>query len=330
MAPPLTVAAIVVNWNSGDLLRQAVESLARQRRRPDHLIVVDNASRDDSLLRAAQLLGNAQVIRLDRNVGFAAANNLAAQEARRFDLLALLNPDAVAEPEWLEALVAASEREPDVASFASQMLWTAAPEMLDGAGDSYHVSGRAWRNGYRTPRARWPAADEEVFAPCAAAALYRREAFADAGGFDERYFCYFEDVDLGFRLRLRGHRSRYVHAAIVRHAGSALVGERSDFAVYHGQRNLVWTYVKDMPTPLLWAYLPQHVAVNIAAWLFYAKRGQSGVVLKAKVDALRGLRSVLRERKAVQAGRRATVSNLRAAMNRSIAKPYVNTYDRSH
>ena len=86
----------------------------------------------------------------------------------------------------------------------------AAPDHLDGAGDSYHVSGRAWRNGHNAPVATWPAGEYEVFAPCAAAALYRRAAFEEIGGFDERFFCYFEDVDLGFRLRLRGHRCVYV------------------------------------------------------------------------------------------------------------------------
>ena len=153
---------------------------------------------------AEQALRDVELIRLPTNVGFARANNIAAQAAQRFDALALLNPDAFAEPGWLEALVSAAEREPAAAAFASQMLLASDPEYLDGAGDSYHVSGRAWRNGHRARRASWPAADVEVFAACAAAALYRRAAFDEVDGFDEQYFCYFEDVDLGFRLRLRG------------------------------------------------------------------------------------------------------------------------------
>ena len=141
---------------------------------------------------------------------------------------------------------------PDVAAFASQMRLDATPDRLDGAGDSYHVSGRAWRNGHNAPAADWPAGEHEVFAPCAAAALYRRAAFEEVGGFDESYFCYFEDVDLGFRLRLHGYRSLYVPSSVVRHVSSALSGYRSDFAVYHGERNSVWTFVKNMPAPLFW------------------------------------------------------------------------------
>jgi GT2 family glycosyltransferase len=322
----MTVAVIVVNWNGGDFLRQCLESLERQLRRPEHIVVVDNASTDDSLLLAEEALRDIEVIRLPGNVGFARANNIAARAAGRFDAIALLNPDAFAEPGWLEALVAAAEREPAVAAFASQMRLASMPEYLDGAGDSYHVSGRAWRNGHRASSAEWPAADVEVFAPCAAAALYRREAFEEVGGFDEEYFCYFEDVDLGFRLRLRGHRCLYIHSAVVRHVSSGLSGYRSDFAVYHGERNAVWTFFKNMPGPLLWLYLPQHLALNIAALMYYPLRAQGRVVFKAKLDALRGLTSVLRQRRLVQRTRRVDPWTLRRALRGGVAVPYIGRY----
>ena len=247
------------------------------------------------------------MIRLSENVGFARANNIAARAAGAFDTLALLNPDAVAESGWLEALMGAAAREPTVAAFASQMRLAADPAYLDGAGDSYHVSGRAWRNGHRMPFADWATVEADVFAPCAAAALYRRAAFEEVGGFDEDYFCYFEDVDLGFRLRLLGYRSLYVPTAIVDHVSSALSGYRSDFSVYHGERNSVWTFIKDMPGPLMLTYLPQHLALNIAALLYYPWRGQGRVVLRAKLDALRGVAGALRGRRRVQRTRRIDV-----------------------
>jgi GT2 family glycosyltransferase len=326
----MTVAVLIVNWNGGDLLDRCLESLAQQQRRPDHVIVVDNASSDDSLQRADRWLDGVEVIRLSSNVGFARANNIAAASAHRFDFLALLNPDAFPEPGWLAALVGAAEREPTVAAFASQIRLAATPEYLDGAGDSYHVSGRAWRNGHQASWAEWPSADAEVFAPCAAAALYRRDAFEDVHGFDEGYFCYFEDVDLGFRLRLRGYRCIYVHSAVVRHVSSALRGYRSDFAVYHGERNAVWTFVKDMPAPLLWLYLPQHLALNIASLMYYPRRRQGKVVWKAKLDAVRGLPAVLRRRRQVQHERRVDVWALRRAFRRDALAPYVARYSARH
>ena len=279
--PAMTVAVIIVNWNGGALLSRCLESLEQQRRQPDHIIVVDNGSSDDSLARAGDRLRHVELIRLNENVGFACANNLAAKAAGRFDTLALLNPDAVADAGWLAALLGAADREPTVAAFASQMRLASAPDYLDGAGDSYHVSGRAWRNGHKIGSADWPATSSEVFAPCAAAALYRREAFEEVGGFDERYFCYFEDVDLGFRLRLRGHRCLYVPAAIVQHVSSALSGYRSDFAVYHGERNAVWTFFKDMPGPLLWAVpaatsRAQHCGAHVLPLAWTRESGRQG------------------------------------------------------
>jgi GT2 family glycosyltransferase len=322
----VTVAILIVNWNSGDLLRDCLESVRRQRRPADRVILVDNGSTDDSLVGAEGLLRDVQLIRLSSNLGFARANNIAAEAAGGCDGLALLNPDAIAEPGWLEALVGAAERNPTVAAFASQMRFASDPDYLDGAGDSYHPSGRAWRNGHGMRTSVWPARDEEVFAPCAAAALYRREAFEDVGGFDDQYFCYFEDVDLGFRLRLRGHRSLYVHSAVVRHMSSALSGYRSDFAVFHGERNMVWTFVKDMPFPLIFWYLPQHVLLNLTALAFYPWRGQGRVAIRAKLAAVRGLGSVLKRRRQIQRERTVAAGTLRRALTGGMTIPYARLF----
>jgi GT2 family glycosyltransferase len=290
------------------------------------VVVVDNGSTDGSLALAKNQLQHVQLIRLADNRGFAEANNIGARAASGSDALALLNPDAFAEPGWLEALVEAAEQDPSVAAFASQMRLAESDGYLDGAGDSYHVSGRAWRNGHRVAASRWPAVDAEVFAPCAAAALYRRDAFEEIGGFDPRFFCYFEDVDLGFRLRLRGHRAVYVHSAVVRHVSSALSGYRSDFAVYHGERNAVWTFVKNMPGPLLWLYLPQHLLLNLTALVYYPWRRQGLTVLRAKLDALRGLPETLRQRRLVQRMVRVNPWTVRRAMSRGLTTPYRARY----
>jgi GT2 family glycosyltransferase len=118
----------------------------------------------------------------------------------------------------------------------------------------------------------------------------------------------------------------YVPGAVVRHVSSALSGYRSDFAVYHGERNAVWTFVKNMPGPLFWLYLPQHVALNIAALLFYPWRGQGSVVWRAKRDAVLGLPTALRQRRSLQLNRRVDSRGLRRAMVRGLASPYVGRY----
>jgi GT2 family glycosyltransferase len=185
----------------------------------------------------------------------------------------------------------------------------------------YHVSGLVWRSGHGAPLPTGESA-HEVFSPCAAAALYRRDALLEIGGFDERYFCYLEDVDLGFRLRLRGQRCLYVPDAVVVHVGSGTTGKGSAFSTYHGHRNLVWTFFKDMPAPLLALYLPQHLLVNVLSVVWFAARGQAGAIVRAKWDALRGLPAILAERRQVQRERRVGARELRRAMARGWVTPY--------
>jgi GT2 family glycosyltransferase len=124
-----------------------------------------------------------------------------------------------------------------------------------------------------------------------------------------------EDVDLGFRLRLLGHQSLYVPNAVVEHVGSGITGRRSDFSVYFGHRNLVWTYFKNMPSALLYRYLLLHLVVNTMAIARYTRRGQGGVVLKAKRDGFGGLKAMLRSRREVQLSRIVSNSELLQSMS---------------
>jgi len=187
-------------------------------------------------------------------------------------------------------------------------------------GDAYHISGLVWREGHGKPVVSATQDNREIFSPCAAAALYRRDALIEAGGFDEDFFCYVEDVDLGFRLRLLGYRCLQVPAAVAHHVGSATTGgKQSDFAVYHGHRNLVWCYVKNMPPVLFWLLLlPLHLAMNLAAIAVYILRGQGHVILKAKRDALYGLPMVWKKRKHIQSGRTAGYAEIWRAMRKTL------------
>lgn len=313
MSPAVSV--IVVNWNSGPWLAQCCAALRAQTCTDFELILVDNASSDTSLAAALPLPGQAQLLRQTHNLGFAAANNLAARTARGH-WLAFLNPDALPAPDWLAHLLAATRAFPQFDLFGCRQLMAAHTHLLDGIGDAYHVSGLAWRIGHGMADGRQSRMPTEIFSPCAAAALIRRDLFAAAAGFDEDFFCYLEDVDLGFRLRLAGARALYVPDAVVRHAGSVCSGRRSDFTVFHSQRNLVWVFAKCMPWPLALLYLPAHLLMNVAAIGHFVRRGQTGVVLRAKWAALCGLPRVWQQRMRIQAGRRASSRNLLRLMAR--------------
>jgi len=297
------VAVIVVNFNSAAYLARCLDALSHQTFRAFRTIVVDNASTDGSDATARER-EEVEFIGAGRNTGFAAGNNLGLRHADGAQWVVLLNPDAFPSPDWLERLLAAAATEPQFAFFGSRMLLAEAPEVLDGTGDVHHVSGLSWRRDHGVPARLGVATGGEIFGPCAAAAMYARQAVDEAGGFDERYFCYHEDIDLAFRLRLLGYRCRYVPDAIVWHVSSGIAGRRSDFATYHGQRNMVWTFVKDMTGVTFWLYLPLHLAANVAAIAVCAARGQLGVVLRAKRDAICGVADAWRARAEIQKSRR--------------------------
>src|SRR4051812_16544686 len=302
----MTVGLVIVTFNAAAYIGRCLEAVAAQNRQPDRIIVADNGSTDGTVPvaeQAARRLGRrVELLEFGRNLGFATANNRAVAALGDCESVALLNPDAFPHPGWLEALTMAAAEHVDAASFASRLMIDGRDGILDGAGDVFHVSGLAWRHGHRQSvgDVRDALTTHEVFGACAAAALYRRDDWIAVGGFDEDYFCYAEDIDLGFRLQLRGRRCWYVPEAVVAHVGSATAGEDSDFSVYHGYRNLEWTFVKNMPSRLLWRYLPLHVVVIIAELSWFFRKGRAVSLIRAKRDALLGLRRVLAARRVVQ------------------------------
>jgi GT2 family glycosyltransferase len=312
-----TVTVIVVNWNAGDLLSQCLQDLLRQSVQPARILVMDNGSSDGSAEQVAELPG-VTVRLLGENYGFAGGNNRAFSECDT-EYVALLNPDAFPEPDWLEKLVIAAEAHPEVAAFGSRQMVHGADNFVDGLGDVYHFSGLVWRDGYGRSLRGSDAMPREIFSPCAGAALYRRDALVNVGGFDEDYFCYVEDVDLGFRLRLAGYRAMYVPDAVVHHVGSATTGgQHSDFSVYHGHRNLVWTFVKDMPGILFWLMLPLHLLLNLASIMWFALQGKGRVILRAKRDALLGVPKMWRKRQEIQNCRVAPLNAIWRVLNKSM------------
>lgn len=304
------IAVIIVNFNSGSMLEECLRHVRAQTCPPARLIVVDNASHDGSVDEFEENYPDVDLVRLDQNLGFAVANNVAALRAEGMDWLALLNPDAFPESTWLERLLAAALDHPECASFAARLVDAKDSERLDGTGDIYHGGGLARRRDHGCLAASVSRPAGEVFAPSGAAALYRRSAFLEVGGFDESYFCYFEDVDLGFRLRLAGYGCHYAPDAIVRHIGSAITGRGSAFSRYYGHRNLVWTWWKNMPGPLFWLYLPQHLALNLGSIAWFMLRGQGAILLRAKWDALRGLPRCWHQRQHIQARRQISCGQL--------------------
>jgi len=314
----LTVLVVIVNYNSGTLLHDAITGVHKQTYRSWKLVVVDNASTDGSADHLEEMYPSTQVIRSPLNVGFAAANNLAVTTVPEVSWIALLNPDAVPHPHWLEKMVTAIRAYPEFGSFSSRTLTAHNPDIIDGAGDVYHVSGRYWRRGAGCPDSSKYAVNQEVFSACAAAAMYSAKVWSKVGGMDKDFFCYGEDVDLGFRMQLAGYRCLYIPAAQVAHHGSAITGRHSDFSTYYGHRNLVWTFVKNMPGALFWLFLPLHLLLNLGTVGVFMARGQGRVILRAKWDAIKGLPKVWAMRRQIQARRVASVKDIWRVLDKHV------------
>jgi N-acetylglucosaminyl-diphospho-decaprenol L-rhamnosyltransferase len=289
--PPVTV--IIVAYNSGDYLQACVDALSGQTYSSFHAVIADNASTDGATKRLRLPDERFSVRMMGDNLGFAAANNrVVADVASEF--VALLNPDTIPEPGWLGALVEAARTHPEAASFGSIQIRLDEPDIFDGVGDVWHVAGIAWRALEGQPRR--PLGDAEIMGPCAAGALYRRADFEAVGGFDERFFCYCEDIDLALRLQLAGRGARRVAGAILNHAGSGTTGRVSEFTLFHGHRNRIWTFLKNTPGGWLWLWAPYHLAANL--WLLWRYRslGVSAILWRAYVAAWRGRGPFLAER----------------------------------
>lgn len=305
------VRVIVVNYNSGAHLARCLEALIQQTYPHFEALIIDNASTDNSFA-GLPCDPRLRVTKLERNIGFAAANNLGFVD-QKAEFVALLNPDAFPAFDWLERLVEAARNKPAVHMFGSLQVRDDNPAILDGAGDVYFFAGTAWRHGSMRPRGRVKMI-REPFGPCAAAALIRSDWFALVGGFDERYFCYFEDVDLAFRLRLLGGRAMLVEKAVVRHVGSAASGSGSDFVTYHVARNQIWTFWKCMPLPLLILLLPCHALLVAGKFSKAVCSGRGHTFARAVGDALIGLPMIHASRRKVQHTRSASSLAVARAM----------------
>ena len=284
-------AVVVPNWNGRDWLAGCLDSLAAQTLAPAEVVVVDNGSTDGSLDLLAERAPAVRTIELGRNTGFAFAANRGI-EAVGDELVALVNTDVVLAPDWLERMARALEAHPEAASVASKMVDLHDPSVLYDTGDFLRRDGACEQRGrFERDGGRFDEAGE-VFSACAGAAVYRRAAVLEAGGFDERLFAYLEDVELGLRLRLRGWTCRY-EPALARHAGGGSSTRLRRPLLAWVERNTLLLVARWFP--LRWA---PFVLYRQAGWAWHALRERR---LRAHLEGARaGLRllpEVIRERR---------------------------------
>jgi len=314
---PELVATVVIPTLAADRrLLECLQSLARQTRRDFDVVVVDNSG--CGLVRRAGVAPEIRVIENDRNLGFGKAINQGLRVTRA-RYLATLNDDAVAHPGWIEAAVEALDHRPEAGMCASQVRLFG-EHRLDSAGMLLGRDGSSKQRGHGRAPEDFPV-EEEALLPSGSAAVYRRTMLDELGGFDERFFLYCEDTDLGLRARWRGWKCLYAPLAVVEHHYSHTAGNASPLKAYLVERNRLFVLAKNFPARLLWV-APWAAAARYFWHLIYLIQGRGSAarfragghngarmlwyVAKAHWGLLANCRWLWRERQSIRGSARIT------------------------
>lgn len=265
------VTVIIPNYNGDAYIDDCLRSLKEQTFKDFEILIVDNASEDESADFIEEHYPEITLVRLGQNYGFSRAVNEGIKRTTS-PYLILLNNDTRCDSSFVEQLVSEIEKSDKVFSVASKMVQMYAPEKLDGAGDLYCALGWAFARGKDRSVKRYDKPGK-VFSACAGAAIYRRDLFEQIGYFDEFHFTYLEDVDVGYRARIMGYENRYTPEAIVYHAGSGATGSRyNPFKVRIAARNSWYVIYKNMPALQILLNLPFFlIGFGIKALFFICK-----------------------------------------------------------
>jgi GT2 family glycosyltransferase len=285
---------IIPNWNGRHLLEECLESVCAQTFRDFETIVVDNGSTDGSVALLEESYTNRiQLIPLKENLGFAGGNNRGIEKASG-TWVVFLNNDAIADVNWLKELYEASSRHPDVEIFACKVLNYHRRNEIDTVGHLLYPDGIARGRGRLEEDAGQYDREEEVFFPSGCAAAFRKDLLDVIGGFDESFFAYGDDTDLGLRARLFGSRCLLVPRSVAYHKYSSTTGTYSGFKAYQVERNRIWVMLKYFP--LRWILLsPAYTIVRMSHHLIAALRGRGASGRFAEQGSVWGLfRTVLR------------------------------------
>ncbi len=312
------VSVIIVNWNGKSLLEDCLGSLAAQTAKEIEIILVDNGSKDGSVEYVRERYPGVKLISLPENLGFAGGNNAGIRVARG-EYIALLNNDTKADPAWLENLLSSVESSPpSTGMWASKILSYDNPEIFDNVGLLLYPDGLGRGKGRLEKDHGQYDHPSEAFFPSGCAGLYRREVLTKIGLFDEEFFAYADDVDIGLRARLAGWGCQYVPSAKVYHKYSASSAAYSPIKAFLVERNRIWVLFKYFPPELI-LLSPVFTFVRLLVHFFGAitGKGASGkfseqhsilkaltILLKAWWAAFLGFHRIFTQRHAISRLRR--------------------------
>lgn len=309
------LSTVLVAHDSLAELRRSLPALVAELAAGDELIVVDNASHDGLRAELERLAPEARLVSLERNVGFAAGANRGAQVAHG-DLLVLLNPDAVVQPGWADAITA-----PYGGRWGAWMglVLLEGGEEINTSGGVLHFTGFGWAGQVGQPVSAAPRVPTEVAFLSGACLAIPRAAWRAAGGFAEHFFMYCEDVDLSLKLRLSGEALAVIPEARVQHSYEFAKGDRKWRLL---ERNRWATVLRTYPDALLAAVLPAMLITEVAVWAFAVRGGWGRMKALATLDLARSLPRLLRERRRIQRHRTASAASIAAVLSAGLDSPY--------
>jgi len=287
------ISVIVVNYNGLKYLGPCLTALVTQSYKFREIILVDNGSSDGSAEYVRKNFPQIFVIESETNQGFAGGTN-AGIRLTKGEFILTLNNDTIPDHRFIENISIPMIGDPLVGMCASRMIF---PDgSINSTGLCISRSGAIWDRGFSEQDSLQYEGKLDVFGPCGGAALYRRSMLDEIGLFDEDFFLYAEDADLAFRARWAGWICRYVPSAIVTHLQGGTAGIESDISVYYINRNQPWCVIKNFPVFTLLTSFPWIAGKNCADLIGYILKGKGGVIIRAKIDCLKGIGKMWRKR----------------------------------
>mgnify|MGYP002548644089 FL=1 len=268
----MKVTIIIPNYNGKHFMEPCLKSLSEQTYKDFKILVVDNASSDGSLEYMSQYYPDIEVISLKKNYGFSKAVNVGIEHSYT-PYVILLNNDTTVDPHYVEEMLKAIEKSPNIFSVSSKMIQMYHSDLIDSAGDLYTLMGWGVCRGTGRPVSNYTKPDK-IFTACAGAAIYRRRIFSQIGLFDENHFAYLEDIDVGYRAKIYGYSNTYCPTALVYHVGSGTSGSKyNSFKVKLSARNNIYLNYKNMPLlQLILNFIPLLLGY-IVKYLFFQRKG---------------------------------------------------------
>ncbi|MDY8049376.1 glycosyltransferase family 2 protein [Paenibacillus polymyxa] len=289
----MRVSIVIPNYNGAKFLPGCINSLKKQLYTDYELILVDNNSEDNSVTVARELFDEIRIVSMEGNTGFSRAVNAGIREAKG-EFVVLLNNDTVAKENWLGCLVNCMEENSTAFSCSSKMIMFNDRDKIDDSGDAYTIFGWAYQEGNGQSIKHFNK-NVEVFSSCAGAAIYRRELFDRIGLFDEAFFAYLEDVDIGYRAQLMGYKNIFCATAEIYHIGSATTGGGySPIKVKLSARNNIYLIYKNMPVFQLAINMPCLIIGHLFKYMFFRKKGLANYYVEGVQEGLKERKKLIK------------------------------------